>query len=39
MLMVNVPLKCRFDPTRLYGVTFQFITLGLGTSLNKTGHG
>jgi hypothetical protein len=39
MLIVNVPLKRRFDPTRLYGVTFIFILLGLETSLNKVGHG
>jgi len=38
MPMVDVPLKRRFNPTRLYGVTFIFIPLGLGTSLNKVGH-
>ena len=39
MLMVSVPLKRRFDPTRLYGITFIFIPLRLGTSLNKIGQG
>jgi len=39
LLIVNVPLKSRFDLTRLYGVTFILIPLGLGTSLNKIDHG